>query len=383
MTTEAFDREELRSTLRRFAMNELEPWVAEVEKEGEVPQQVMDLLASNGYLGLRIDPKFGGGGMGLATQCLVMEEFSRSHRSFALTSGSSSGLSAVALANHGTPEQQAKYLTGLATGAKLTAFALSEPEAGSDNSAMKTTARKVDGGWVVTGRKHFISGAHRADFILLIAITDTEKRTRGGVSAFVVEKGTPGYEVTRIEQTMASNFVKLCELTFEDCFLPDDALLGSPGQGFAIAMETLAEGRLMVSSSCIGCADRLLEFGIEHAKQRKTFGKPLASRQAIQWMLADSAMELAATRALVYSTIADLEAGKNIGTAASMCKLYASEMVNRVADRVVQIHGGMGLVRSYPIERFYRDVRYFRVGEGASEIQRMIIARGLVGRQAD
>lgn len=377
----SFDREEMRGPLRRFTMNELEPWIPEIEKDGEVPEAVVALLRDNGYLGLRIDPEFGGHGLGLAVQCLVMEEFSRSHRAFALTSGGTSGLSAAALARHGTPEQKARYLPKLAEGRVVTAFALSEPEAGSDNAAMKTIARKTDDGWVINGRKHFISNGHRADFILLIAISDPEKRTKGGVSAFLVEKGTPGFEVARVEQTMGSNYTKLSELTFEDCKVPHSALLGPEGGGFRIAMESLAEGRLSVSSSCIGAADRMLEMAVDYARQRKTFGKPLATRQAIQWMLADSAMELAATRALVYANIADLEAGRNIGAGASMCKLYASEMVNRIADRCVQIHGGTGLVRSFPVERFYRDVRYFRVGEGASEIQRMIIARDLIGRE--
>jgi acyl-CoA dehydrogenase len=228
---------------------------------------------------------------------------------------------------------------------------------------------------VLNGRKHYISGAHRADVVLVMAVNDPEKRARGGITAFLVERGTPGFAVTRVDTTIGSEAIKLAELTFEDCFVPEAAVLGEVGQGFKIAMSSLDSGRLGVSCSCIGTADRLLEMSAEHAKQRSTFGKPLADRQAIQWMLADSATELAAARTLTYETLRRVDAGENVGAATSMVKLYCSEMVGRVADRAVQIHGGMGLVRGFPVERFYRDIRHYRVGEGSSEIQRMLIAR--------
>ena len=184
--------------------------------------------------------------------------------------------------------------------------------------------------------------------------------------------------MSRVDETIGSSAIRLAELTFEDCRVPDSALLGEPGLGFKIAMMSLTEGRLTIACSCIGAADRLLEMATAHAQTRKTFGKPLAERQAIQWMLADSAVEIAAARALTYSTIRDVEEGRDIGARASMCKLYCSEMVGRVADRSVQIHGGMGLIRGFPVERFYRDVRHYRIGEGSSEIQRMLIARSLL-----
>ena len=185
--------------------------------------------------------------------------------------------------------------------------------------------------------------------------------------------------MTRVDTTIGSEAIKLADLAFDDCFVPDAAVLGEVGAGFGIAMGSLTSGRLGVACSCIGAADRLLEMSVAHAKARHTFGKPLAERQAIQWMLADSATELAATRALVYETLRQASAGAEPRVAGGMCKLYASEMVERVADRAVQIHGGMGLVRGFPVERFYRDVRHYRVGEGASEIQRMLIARDLLG----
>jgi acyl-CoA dehydrogenase len=253
---------------------------------------------------------------------------------------------------------------------------LTEPGAGSDNSAMSTRATRVDGGWVIDGRKHFINAAHVADFIMVMAITDPVKRTRGGVTAFLVDRGTPGYEVTRVDRAMGSH--TLAELTFSECRVPDSAVIGTVGRGFDVAKESLVDGRLSVSCSCIGAADRLLEIATEHSKQRVTFGKPLSERQAIQWMLADSAMELTAARVLTYDTLKQYDEGKTVGTLPSMCKVYATEMVGRVADRAVQILGGQGLIRGSPVERMYRDVRHYRVGEGANEIQRILIAKDLI-----
>ena len=243
---------------------------------------------------------------------------------------------------------------------------------------MRTRAEKRGDGWVLNGRKHYISGGHVADVIMVMAVTDPEKRARGGITAFLVERGMPGFAVTRVDTTIATDAIKLAELTFEDCVLPDSAVVGEVGAGFKVAMRSLNDGRLSVSCSCVGAAESLLEMMTNHVKVRKTFGKLLAERQAIQWMLADSAMEIAAARALAYDTLRRLEAGKNIGSAGSMCKLFCSEMVGRVADRAVQIHGGMGVIRGFPVERFYRDVRHYRVGEGASEIQRIVIARDLL-----
>jgi acyl-CoA dehydrogenase len=195
-----------------------------------------------------------------------------------------------------------------------------------------------------------------------------------------VDKGTQGFNITRVDTTMGSDVIKLAEIEFTDCKVPDSAVLGKPGQGFDLAKESLRDGRMGVSCSCIGTADRLLEMSASYAKSRVTFGKPLAERQAIQWMIADSEVDLAAARAMVYQTLAQIDEGKAVGMAASICKLYCSEMVGRVADRAVQIHGGMGIVQGYPVERMYRDVRHYRIGEGSSEVQRMLIAKDVLKR---
>jgi acyl-CoA dehydrogenase len=374
---------QMRDALRKFVKAELEPLENDIDRTGELPPGLLPLLGKHGYLAMRLPEEVGGAGMGLFPYGLMLEEFSRSHRIFGLVASGGGGLTPIAIARHGSRQQREKYLTGLIKGTLRTAFALTEPAAGSDNSAMTTRAEKThgtNGGWVINGRKHYINGAHDADFITLIAITDPVKRTRGGVTAFLVDKGTPGFNVTRVDTTMGSNVIKLAEIEFENCMVPDSARLGPEGQGFSLAKESLRDGRMGVSCSCIGMADRLLEMSASHAKTRVTFGKPLAERQAIQWMLADSEVELAAARAMVYDTLRQIDEGKDVGTAASICKLYCSEMVGRVADRAVQIHGGMGIVQGYPVERMYRDVRHYRIGEGSSEVQRMLIAKDVLKR---
>jgi acyl-CoA dehydrogenase len=369
------DLAEMRAAVRRFTQEKLEPIAQEIDRTGEVPAGTLELLRDQGYLGMRMPARFGGGDFDLATYCLVLEELSRSHRVFTLMLDATSGLNPIAIAQFGTPAQQDKYLPGLCAGTLHASFALTEPDAGSDAQAIKTSATQNGDGWSLNGRKHFISGAHLADVVLVMAVTDAQRRAAGGITAFLVDKKTPGFQVTRVDTTIGSDPIKLAELSFDDCHVPGDAVLGEVGQGFKVAMSSLVSGRMGVACSCIGAADRLIEMSAAYARERSTFGKPLAERQAIQWQLADSATELAMARSLAYEVLRRLQAGEDVDAAASMCKLAASEMVGRVADRAVQIHGGMGLVRGFPVERFYRDVRHYRVGEGTSEVQRMLIAR--------
>jgi acyl-CoA dehydrogenase len=370
--------EEAREQIRRFVQHELEPIALEIDRTGEFPERTTQLLRDNGYLGLRVPEEYGGAGASLSMQCLVLEELSRSHRVFTAFIEATSGLTPTAFLRHGTHAQRDKYLRRLAQGEIRAAFGLTEPGAGSDSSAISTSAKRAEGGWRLNGRKHFISGGHVADLVLVMAVSDAAKRARGGITAFLVERGAPGFSVTRVDTTIGSAAWKLAELTFEDCFVPDAMVLGEVGQGFKVAMETLTDGRLGVACSCLGAADRLLEMAAAHSKERVTFGQPLSQRQAIQWMLADSAVDIATARALVYETLRQVEDGREVGVAPSMCKLYCSEMVGRVADRAVQIFGGQGVIRGFPVERFYRDVRHYRIGEGSSEVQRMLIARDVL-----
>ena len=369
---------EVRSALRKFTREQLEPIALEIDKLGAIPERAWHLMRDAGYLGMQLPVEYGGGGFDMATYCLALEEFSRSSRVFTMLLDYTSGLAPLGISRAGTPEQKARYLPKLATGEWKAAFGLTEPGAGSDSAAISTSARRVEGGWVLNGKKHYISGGNIADVVMVVTVTDAQKRARGGISTFLVDKGTPGFVVTRTDTTIGSDAIKLGELTFEDCFVPDNALLGELGGGFKIAMGSLTSGRLGVSCSCIGAADRMLEMAIGHAKERNTFGKPLADRQAIQWMIADSALEIQLARSLTYETLRRAQAGDDIGTSASMCKLYCSEMVGRVADRSVQIHGGMALMRGFNLERFYRDIRHYRIGEGTSEVHRMLIARDLL-----
>ena len=369
---------EVRAALRRFTTEKLEPLAQEVDRTGEIPVAAWTLLREHGYLGMRLPQEFGGGGFDLATYCLALEEFSRAHRVFTIMLDYTSGLTPIAIATSGTDAQKRKYVAKLAEGTFRAAFALTEPGAGSDSAALTTRAERRGDGWVLNGRKHYISGGHAADVLMVIALTDPAKRARGGITAFLVDKGTPGFNVTRIDTTIGADVVKLGELSFEDCYLPDEAVIGAVGQGFKIAMGSLTSGRLGVSCSCIGAADRLLEMSVAYSKERQTFGKPLAERQAIQWMLADSAMEIALARSLTYEVLRRAQAGDDRGIGTSFAKLHCSEMVGRVADRAVQIHGGTGVIRGFPVERFYRDVRHYRIGEGSSEVQRMLIARDLL-----
>jgi acyl-CoA dehydrogenase len=370
--------EELRAEVRRFTERELEPLARVIDSSGEIPQQAWDVMREAGYLGMRLPEAYGGTSASLSQMCIVLEEFSRSHRVLTGLIDATSGLTPSAFVRHGSPAQRDKYVRKLATGEMRAAFALTEPGAGSDSAAISTRAEKVDGGWKINGRKHFISGGHVADVLMVMTVTDAQKRARGGITALLVEKGTPGFIVTRVDTTIGSEAWKLAELTFEDCFVPDSAVMGKVGEGFRIAMESLTDGRMAVACCCIGAADRLLELMTEHAKERITFGQPLAERQAIQWMLADSAMDIATARTLAYETLRQIEAGRDVGSGPSMCKLYCSEMVGRVTDRAVQVFGGQGLIRGFPVERFYRDVRHYRIGEGTSEVHRMIIARALL-----
>ena len=368
---------EMRPLVRRFVTEILEPLTRQIDATGEVPAEAMVHMRQQGYLGMRLAQDWGGGGFDLSTYCLVMEEVARSHRIYTLMLDTTSGLTPIAIGRHGTHAQKSKYLAKLASGEWLASFALTEPEAGSDAAALSTKAAKVPGGWKIDGLKHYISLAHRAQVLMVLAVTDQSLRARGGITAFLVDKDTPGMSIDRVDKTIGSDPIQLGEVRFEACFVPDEAVLGLPGQGFPIAMGSLTSGRMGVSAACIGVADRLIEMGVQFAKDRSTFGSTLSERQSIQWMLADSATELAHARSLAYETMRRLDAGDDVGTGPSMVKLYCSEMVGRVADRVVQIFGGAGLIRGVPVERFYRDVRHYRIGEGSSEIQRMMIARAL------
>ena len=326
---------------------------------------------------MRIDEAWGGQGLGFTQFCTVLRQFARLGPSLHFWLIDSLGLTVQRL---GSPALKARYLADYARWERLGALCFSEPEAGSDAGAIRTRATRVDGGWRIDGHKHYTSRGDLADFFLVTAVTDPQRGARGGITTFVVDRTAPGLSVGRIEQSMGSTLHKLAEVDFDGCEVGDEAVLGEVGYGFVAAMQTLDDGRLAAATTCLGTSERLLELMVEHARTRRTFGAALADRQGVRWTIADCATEIELGRALLEETMALHERGEPIGARASMCKLYLSETVNRIADRAVQLYGGMGLLRGVEVERLYREVRFLRIGEGASEIQKMVIARAVLGR---
>jgi len=369
-------------TVRRFVRRELEPLGQQVEDEDHIPDRVVQRMRDLGLFGLSIPEAYGGFGIGMLGECLVYEEISRVNACFRTRFSTNNGIGSQGIVLDGTDEQKQRYLPRLASGEWTACFALSEPEAGSDAANIQTTAELRGDEWVLNGRKHFITNGDIADLATVFALTDREKRARGGITAFLVEKGFPGFSVGTIERKMGLRGTHTCELLFDDCRVPRDNVIGGDahiGSGFATAMKVLDKGRLAMGASALGAAQRLLELSVDYAKQRVQFGRPISSNQAIQFMLADMATEIYAARQMLHHAawLRD-QRGTAVVKEASMVKLFCTEVAGRVADAAVQIHGGMGYVKDFPIERFYRDLRLTRIYEGTSEIQRVVIARELL-----
>lgn len=372
----------IRDTVRRFVKKELEPISRQVEEEDRIPDDVIQRMRELGFFGLAIPEEYGGLGLGCLGECLVYEELGKVNACFRTRIGTNNGIGSQGIILDGTPEQKQKYLPKLASGEWIGCFALTEPEAGSDAANLQTTA-KLDGDhWVLNGRKHFITNGNIADVATLFALTDRAKRAKGGITAFIVEKKFPGFYVCAIERKMGMRGSHTCELIFDNCQVPRENVIGGDamiGQGFKTAMKTLDKGRLTLGASSLGAAQKLLELSLQYAKQRVQFGKPIAHFQAIQLMLADMATQIYAARQMIYHAawLRDTT-GSAVVKEAAMVKLFSSEMANRIADMAVQIHGGLGYMKDYPVERFYRDLRLTRIYEGTSEIQRLVIARELL-----
>ena len=365
-------------SITRFVQDECMPAEDVIEDTGRLPDSLVRTMKDLGLFGLRIPAAYGGSGMNLLDYCFVLKELSKSHDAIRAIMSVNNGIGSMAIVNDGTEAQKAHYLPLLASGDYIAAFALTEPGAGSDASAIATAAVKASGGWVLNGMKHFITNAPIADIFTVIAVTDKEKRAKGGITAFIVEKGSKGLTIGNIHNTMGGKGWLQAEVIFEDCFIPDTNVIGSIGSGFKIAMKTLNEGRLSAAASAIGIGERLLSMGVEYAKLRKQFGKPIAEFEAIQWMLADSATELYAADRMLAETAYRFDHGEDIRTKSSMTKLFATESAFKVADRMLQLHGGMGFMKETKVERMFRDIRAYRIFEGTSEIQRFMIARDLL-----
>lgn len=378
METETLNQ--LLTALRRFVDERLIPLEAKVAENDSIPADALAEMRALGLFGLSIPEEYGGLGLSMEDECRAMFEFCRCSPAFRSAFGTNVGIGSQGLAMFGTESQKRKWLPGIASGEIVTSFALTEPEAGSDSGAVRTRAVRDGGHYVLHGSKRYITNANRASLFTVMARTNPEVKGGAGVSAFLVPSDLPGVSVGKPEKKMGQQGAHICDVNFDGARVPAENMLGEEGQGFRIAMQVLDRGRLHISSVCVGVAERLIEESVRYAAERKQFGQPIASFQMIQSMLADSRAEANAARAMTLEAARKRDAGGDVTMDAAAAKLFASEMVGRVADRAVQIFGGSGYVADHGIERFYRDVRIFRLYEGTSEIQRIIIAREMMKR---
>jgi len=368
----------LRRTVREFAESEIRPWVMQWDEAQCFPAELMPRLADLGLMGIQIPEEYGGAGMSAVDYCICVEELARVDPSVALTVAAHNGLCTAHIHMFGTEAQKQAYLIPLARGEKIGAWGLTEPTAGSDAGGTQTRAvRQQGGGWLLNGAKTFTTHGSVGHIMVAMALTD-RSAGRHGISAFIVEHGTPGFSPGRKENKLGMRASDTTEVVFDHCLVPDDQLLGEAGRGFVNALQVLDAGRIGIAALAVGLAQGAHEAALRYAKERHQFGQPISSFQAIQWKLADDATAIEAARLLTYRAAMLKDEGLRTTRESSMAKLFASEMAVRVADNGVQIHGGYGFVKDYPAEKYYRDVKLTTIGEGTSEIQRMLIAREIL-----
>jgi len=368
-------REQLLQAVRRFVKERLRPLEAQVSAEDAVPEDVLAEMRGLGLYGLSIPEAYGGLDLSMEDECLAIMEMGRTSPAFRSEFGTNVGIGSQGLVMFGTEAQKARYLPTIASGELITSFALTEPEAGSDSAAVRTQARRDGDGYILNGTKRFITNAGKAGLFTVMARTDPKIPGAAGVSAFLVPATSPGLSVGPPEKKMGQQGAQIHDVIFEDVRVPADALLGKEGEGFKVAMTVLDKGRLHIAALCVGASERLIADSAAYALERRQFGQPISGFQLIQAMIADSQTETMAARALVLEGARKRDRGETVTLEASAAKYFASEAVGRVADRAVQIHGGAGYVADHGIERLYRDVRIFRIYEGSSQIQQLIIAR--------
>ncbi len=373
-------REALLNTVRRFVTDRLRPLERKVAEDNQVPEEVIAEMRELGLFGLSIPVEYGGLGLSMEDECLATIELCKASPAFRSFIGTNVGIGSHGLVMFGTEAQKRAYLPRIASGEIITSFALTEPEAGSDSGSVQTRARRDGDHYVIDGAKRYITNAGRAHLFTVMARTNPEVKGGGGVSAILVPRDTPGLSVGKPEQKMGQHGAHIHDVNFDGVRVPVENRLGEEGQGFRMAMQVLDRGRLHISAVCIGVAERLVADSVAYALERRQFGKPIAEQQLIQGMIADSKTEALAARALTLETARKRDGGETVTLEAASAKLYASEMVGRVADRAVQIFGGAGYTADHGIERLYRDVRIFRIYEGTSEIQRLVVARETLRR---
>ncbi|MDI5983222.1 acyl-CoA dehydrogenase family protein [Halomonas sp. M4R5S39] len=370
---------QLLDTISRFVSERLIPNEARLADEDAVPPELLQEMQEMGLFGLSIPEEYGGLGLTMEEEALVAMAIGKTSPAFRSIFGTNNGIGAQGILIDGKPEQKARYVPRLATGELLSAFCLTEPDSGSDAASLRTTAVRDGDHYVLNGTKRFITNGPEADLFTVMARTDPADKGAGGISAFIVEGDTPGLQRGPADRKMGQKGAHTCDIIFDDCRVPAENIIGGlEGQGFKTAMKVLDRGRLHISAVCVGVAERLVEESLSYAMERRQFGVPLASHQLIQAMLADSKTEAYAGRTMVLDAARRKDAGEDVSTLASCAKLFCAEMVGRVADRAVQIHGGSGYMAEYAVERFYRDVRLFRIYEGTTQIQQLVIARNMV-----
>ena len=364
-------------TARDFATREIAPKAAEIDKSGRWPAEIVSKMAELGFLGVAIPQEYGGAGLDSLTYALVMEEISAACASCGGIMSVNNSLFCDPIYKFGTDEQKKEILTACASGQKLGCFGLTEPMSGSDAQTMVTQAEKTSDGWVINGAKNWITNGPHADYVIVFAITD---RSGGKVrhTAFVVPKGTPGFTQAPPDHKLGIHGAHSCTIFFENCKVPDSAVVGNVGEGFKVAMATLDGGRIGIASQALGIARAALDESVRYAKERKSFGVTISNHQAIQFMLADMATELDAARLLTWRAASMKDAGVRHSMQSAEAKLFASELATRVAHKAIQIHGGYGYSTEFPVERHYRDARITEIYEGTSEIQRIVIAASVL-----
>lgn len=369
----------LLANVARFVRERLVPNEERVAETDEIPAEIVDDMRQLGLFGLTIPERFGGLDLTMEEEVLVMFELGKTSPAFRSIIGTTVGIGSQGIVIDGTDAQKAQWLPKMATGEVIASFALTEPESGSDAASLKTRAVRDGEHYVVNGTKRFITNAPQAGIFTLMARTNPEDPRAGGITAFIVDAKTPGISFGKRDKKMGQKGAHTCDVIFENVRVPAENVIGGKeGVGFKTAMKVLDKGRIHIAAICVAVAQRILDDALRYAMERKQFGQPIAEFQLIQAMLADSQAELYAARCMVLDAARRRDDGHNVSTEASCAKLFASEMVGRVADRAVQIHGGAGYVADYGIERFYRDVRLFRIYEGTTQIQQLVIARNMI-----
>ncbi len=371
------DQRQIQQTVRQFAEAELKPHVTEWDESQHFPIELREQFAEIGVMGVLVPEVYGGAGLGYVEYAVVIEELARVDPSIALAIAAHNSLGSGHLDIAANDAQKRQYLAPLARGEHFAAWGLTEPSSGSDASSMRTTAIQHNGGWVINGSKNFITNATFAQTTVVLAITDRTAGTHG-ISAFIVERGTKGFSIAKKENKLGMRASDTAQIVFDDCVVPDENLIGEAGQGFIQAMKVLDGGRISIAALAVGIAQGAYEAALKYAKERTQFGKPIAEYQAIQFKLADMATQIEAARLLTYRAAVLKNEGKNTTKESSMAKLFASEVAVRVAEESVQIHGGYGYIKDYPAEKYWRDAKLCTIGEGTSEIQRVVIARQLL-----